>query len=50
MEHPVPSPAALLAFWMEWEKGDVTPGKVLSDLKRSGMRELLESLVEAGAE
>jgi hypothetical protein len=31
---------------MEWERGESTPGKVLSDLKRGGMRELLEAAVE----
>jgi hypothetical protein len=43
MEHPAPDPVALLAIWMEWERGQSTPGKVLSDLKRGGMRELLEA-------
>jgi len=49
METPLPDPAALLARWMEWERGETSPGKVLSDLKRAGMRQLLESavLVEA---
>ena len=49
METPPPDPAALLATWMEWERGEVTPGKALSDLKRGGMRQLLEDevLVEA---
>jgi hypothetical protein len=50
MERPAPDPAALLATWMEWEKGELTPGKVLSDLKRGGMRELIEGLVQAGVE
>ena len=47
METPPPDPAPLLATWMEWERGESTPGKVLSDLKRGGMRELLEAAVEA---
>ena len=46
METPPPDPAALLATWMEWERAESTPGKVLSDLKRGGMRELLEAAVE----
>jgi hypothetical protein len=45
MEHPLPDPAKLLSMWMEWEKGDALPGKVMADLKRGGLRELLESLV-----
>ena len=49
MDTPPPDPAALLAIWMEWERGETTPGKVLADLKRGGMRQLLEGevLVEA---
>ena len=35
---------------MEWEKGEATPGKALADLKRAGMREVLEDLVRARAE
>jgi hypothetical protein len=42
METPPPDAAALLAIWMEWERGETTPGKVLADLKRGGMRQLLE--------
>jgi hypothetical protein len=44
MELPPADPAKLLAAWMEWERGEVTPGKTLSDLKRAGMREVLEQL------
>ena len=47
MDVPPPDPAALLEIWMEWERGDTTPGKVLADLKRAGMRTLLESLAAA---
>ena len=45
MDTPPPDPAALLAIWMEWERGETTPGKVLADLKRAGMRQLLEGRV-----
>jgi len=34
----------LLADWMEWEKGETPPGKVISNLKTHGMRDLLEGL------
>ena len=47
-ERPAPEPAKLLAQWMEWEKGLVSPGQTLSDLKRGGLRDLLEALVDAG--
>jgi hypothetical protein len=44
MELPTPDPAKLLSAWMDWERGEQAPGKTLSDLKRAGMRELLERL------
>ncbi len=47
MELPPPDPKKLLAHWMEWEKGETTPGKVMSNLKNAGMRELLEQLAAA---
>ena len=43
---PPPEPAKLLEAWMEWERGDTPPGRVMSNLKMGGMREVLESLVE----
>lgn len=49
MEKPPPNPAKLLSAWMEWERGDLPPGRTLADLKIAGMRELLEELAaEAG--
>jgi hypothetical protein len=47
MDIPPPDPVKLLAFWMEWEKGETPPGRVISNLKTGGMRELLEELVTA---
>ena len=44
MEMPPPDPNKLLDFWMEWEKGDTTPGTVLKNLKHGGMKELLHEL------
>lgn len=44
MERPPADPSKLLADWMEWERGETPPGKVISNLKTHGMRELLESL------
>lgn len=44
MDRPPPDPAKLLADWMEWEQGETPPGRVISNLKTHGMRELLESL------
>jgi hypothetical protein len=44
VETPPPDPDKLLAHWMEWERGETPPGRVISNLKTSGLRELLESL------
>ena len=42
-ERPPPDPTKLLVAWMEWERGDTPPGRVLSTLKIAGMREFLEA-------
>ena len=47
MERPPADPSKLLAHWMEWEKGETPPGRVMSNLKTAGMRELLEQLAAA---
>ncbi|HVA75272.1 MAG TPA: hypothetical protein VNF71_11990 [Acidimicrobiales bacterium] len=49
MEKPPPDPAKLLNAWMEWERGDNPPGRVMSNLKTAGMRELLEELAAKAA-
>ncbi|MFP3902375.1 MAG: hypothetical protein ACLFXM_16080 [Acidimicrobiia bacterium] len=41
---PPPNPQKLLAYWLEWERGETPPGRVMSNLKTGGMRELLETL------
>jgi hypothetical protein len=46
-ERPPADPAKLLAEWMAWERGDETPGQVMANLKRAGMREILEDLATA---
>lgn len=46
-ERVVAEPTKLLQFWMEWENGETPPGRVISNLKTAGMRDLLEALVEA---
>ncbi len=45
MDIPVPDPHKLLAHWQEWERGETPPGRVMSNLKTGGLRELLEALV-----
>lgn len=44
-ELPPPDPAKLLSIWMEWERGQTPPGQVLSNLKKAGLRDLLEATV-----
>ena len=43
-DRPPPDPVKLLEYWMEWERGDESPGRVMSNLKTHGLRELLEHL------
>lgn len=50
MDRPPPDPAKLLDFWMEWERGDTTPGTLLKNLKNGGMKELLEAAASTGAD
>ncbi len=49
MDRPPADPAKLLASWMEWEKGETTPGRVMADLKTGGLREVLEHLASQSA-
>jgi hypothetical protein len=44
MDLPPPDPQKLLAYWNEWERGEVPPGRVMSNLKTAGLRTLLEQL------
>jgi hypothetical protein len=44
MERPPADPVKLLASWMEWERGEITPGRVMADLKTGGLRDVLEHL------
>jgi len=44
VERPAADPVKLLAQWMEWESGEVTPGRVMANLKTGGLRDLLEQL------
>lgn len=49
MDRPPPDPTKLLEAWMEWERGETPPGRVMSTLKTGGLRDLLEGLAAAGA-
>lgn len=48
-DRPPPDPVKLLADWMEWERGENPPGRVIANLKTHGFRELLEAWIEAQA-
>jgi hypothetical protein len=50
MDRPPPDPSKLLEQWMEWERGEATPGRVMANLKTAGLRDLLEELVAAQTE
>jgi len=45
VDTPPPDPERLLAWWMEWERGETTPGRVMANLKTGGLRDLLEALI-----
>lgn len=47
MDRPPADPHKLLSAWMEWERGETPPGRVMSNLKTAGMREMLEQLAAA---
>jgi len=49
MDRPPTDPAKLLATWMEFERGESTPGRVLADLKTGGLRDVLEHLAAGAA-
>lgn len=50
MDRPPTDPQKLLEHWMEWEKGEQTPGRVLANLKTGGLREVLEELAARASE
>ncbi len=45
MDRPPPDPQKLLDAWMEWERGETPPGRVMSQMKTGGLRDLLEAMV-----
>lgn len=49
-DRPAPDPQSLLDEWMKWERGEIEPGRLIANLKKGGMREVLEALATAKAE
>lgn len=49
MERPPADPSKLLSSWTEWETGETPPGRVVSNLKTGGLRDVLDHVgTEAG--
>ena len=42
MERPPADPSKLLSSWSEWETGENPPGRVMSNLKTGGLRDVLD--------
>jgi hypothetical protein len=40
-DRPPPEPATLLEEWTEWERGDELPGRVMSNLKKGRLPDVL---------
>lgn len=47
-ERPAPDLKKLMAAWEEFERGEQPPGKVLADLKKAGLADVLEQLMASG--
>ena len=45
---PAPDLTKLIAAWDQWEKGEESPGKVLSKLKTAGLHTVLTQLRDSG--
>ena len=50
VDRPPPDPAALLNEWMQWERGEIDPALLIKNLKKGGMRELLEEVASKTAD
>ena len=48
MDRPAADPAKLLSSLGEWEVGETPPGRVVSNLKTGGLRDLLEHVATDG--
>lgn len=45
---PAPDLGKLLSAWDDWERGEETPGKVLSRMKTAGLHTVLAQLRDSG--
>jgi hypothetical protein len=44
MDKPPPDVQKILAYWMEFERGETDPGRLIANLKTAGLPELLAGL------
>ncbi len=44
MDRPPADPVKLLSSWTDWESGETAPGRLMSDLKTGGLRDVIEHL------
>jgi hypothetical protein len=44
MDKPPPDIQKILAYWMEFERGETDPGRLIANLKTAGLPELLAGL------
>jgi hypothetical protein len=49
VERPPADPSKLLSAWTEWETGETPPGRVMSNLKTGGLRDVLDHVGTAEA-
>ena len=48
-DRPPPDPSTLLEDWLKWERGEIEPGRLIANLKKGGLREVLEDLAATKA-
>ncbi len=49
-DRPAPDPKNLLEEWMKWERGELEPGRLIANLKKGGIKEVLEVLAEKASD
>lgn len=47
-ERPGTDLAKIVQAWQEWERGEESPGKAMTNMKKAGLDQLLNELQEVG--
>ena len=47
-DRPAPDLTKLRNAWLEWERGEEMPGRVLANMKTAGLGDVLAQLIEQG--